>query len=34
MSSLPHAHTAPRAQLLSNGRYTVMLSEAGSGFSH
>ncbi|MBA3884829.1 MAG: glycosyl transferase family 36 [Acidobacteria bacterium] len=29
-----HAHTAPRAQLLSNGRYTVMLSDAGSGFSH
>ncbi|MEP7344152.1 MAG: glycosyl transferase family 36, partial [Gemmatimonadaceae bacterium] len=25
---------AVRARLLSNGRYTVMLSDAGSGFSH
>ena len=29
-----YAYTARRAQLLSNGRYTVMVTEAGSGFSH
>ncbi len=34
MSSLPQSHTAPRAHLLSNGRYTAMLTDAGSGFSH
>lgn len=29
-----HPHAAPRARLLSNGRHTVMLTDAGSGFSH
>jgi cyclic beta-1,2-glucan synthetase len=27
-------HTPPRTQLLSNGRYSVMLTAAGSGYSH
>jgi len=32
---MPHTPTAPlRACLLSNGRYTVMTRETGSGFSH
>ena len=34
MPSPSHPHAAPRARLLSNGSYTVMLTDAGSGFSH
>ncbi len=33
MSNPSRSRIAPRAHLLSNGRYTVMLTDAGSGFS-
>jgi cyclic beta-1,2-glucan synthetase len=33
MFNSPH-HAAPRTHLLSNGNYSVMLSAAGSGYSH
>jgi hypothetical protein len=31
--SSPHGAATPRTQLLSNGRYTVMITAAGSGYS-
>ncbi|MGY0798531.1 GH36-type glycosyl hydrolase domain-containing protein [Lysobacter sp. A286] len=34
MPTMPPVAAAPRANLLSNGRYTVMITDAGSGFSH
>ena len=33
MFNSPH-HAAPRTHLLSNGNYSVMLTAAGSGYSH
>ncbi len=33
MIDTPH-HATPRTRVLSNGRYAVMLTAAGSGYSH